>query len=180
MNKFNALEQQDNQNSYTPQLQELLRAQLKLSTNFCSLLEKEKKALVKMDIPLLAELVSKKDKELVKIQRLDENIQEISSRIALKDRKKKNVISSKLLDTIPFLSATGQEMVLTYQKKLSLLRNTILTANHINQKFASDTLGYLNDAVTLICNGITSDQTYNTASREQRSKSIPALVSREV
>ena len=67
-----------------------------------------------------------------------------------------------------------------YQKKLSRLRTAIVTANHVNQKFTSDTLGYLNDAVTLICNGITSDPTYNTTSQEQRNKSIPALVSREV
>lgn len=178
MKEFNAIEQQDNPNGYIPQLRELLLAQIKLSTDFCNLLEEEKKALAKMDIPALAELVSKKNRELARIQRLDENIQEISSRIALKDRKKKNV--SKLLDTIPFLSAAGQEMVLTYQKKLSLLRNTILTANHVNQRFTSDTLGYINDAVSFICNGIASDPTYNTTSQEQRSKSIPALVSREV
>lgn len=180
MNEFNAIKQQDNPNGYISQLRELLLAQIKLSTDFCSLLEEEKKALVKMDIPILAELVSKKDRELARIQRLDENIQEISSRIALKDGKKKNISASKLLDTVPFLSAAGQEMVLTYQKKLSLLRNNILTANHVNQRFANDTLGYINDAVSFICNGIASDLTYTTTSQAQRSKSIPALVSREV
>ena len=180
MNKSNVIEQQELPNGYIPQLRELLLTQVKLSTDFCSLLEEEKKALVKMDIPLLAEIVRKKDKELARIQRLDENIQEISSRIALKDRKKKNVTASKLLDTIPFLSADGQEIVLKYQKKLSLLRNNILTANHVNQRFANDTLGYINDAVSFICNGIASDPTYNITSQEQRSKSIPALVSREV
>jgi hypothetical protein len=180
MKEYNAIEQQNNPNGYIPRLRELLLAQVKLSTDFCGLLEKEKKALVKMDIPLLAELVSKKDRELARIQRLDENIQEISSRITLKDRKKKNVSTSKLLDTIPFLSAAGQEMVLMYQKKLSLLRNNILTANHVNQKFAHDTLGHINDAVSFICNGIAADPTYTTTSQEQKIKSIPALLSREV
>ena len=180
MNESNAIKQQDNPNGHIPQLRELLLAQVKLSTAFCNLLEEEKKALVKMDIPLLAELVRKKDRELARIQRLDENIQEVSSRIALKDRKKKEVSAVKLLDTIPFLSADGQEMVLKYQKKLSLLRNTILTTNHVNQRFTGDTLGYINDAISFICNGIASETLYNPARQEHRGKSIPALVSREV
>ncbi|MBW1791772.1 MAG: flagellar export chaperone FlgN [Deltaproteobacteria bacterium] len=176
----NTTENPANGHGYIPRLRELLLAHVKLSTDFCSLLEDEKKALVKMNIPILAELVRKKDRELARIQRLDENIQEVSSRITLKDRKKKNVSAVKLLDTIPFLSADGQDMVLTYQKKLSLLRNNILTANHVNQRFASDTLGYINDAVSFICNGITSETLYNPARQEHRGKSLPALVSREV
>lgn len=167
-----------NGHGYIPQLRELLRSQVKLSTEFCSLLEAEKHSLVIMDIPSLAELTRKKERDLARIQRLDENIQEVSRRIISGKKDASGTI--KLADTIPFLSQDEGLMVKEYQKKLSRLRTAIVTANHVNQKFTSDTLGYLNDAVTLICNGITSDPTYNTTSQEQRNKSIPALVSREV
>jgi len=165
-------------NGYIPQLQELLRSQVKLSTEFCSLLEAEKNALVIMDIPSLVELTRKKERDLARIQRLDENIQEVSRRIIESSKKTSGPV--KLLETIPFLNQTDGHTVKEFQKKLSQLRTAIATINHVNQKFTKDTLGYLDDAVTLICNGISSDPTYNPASQEQRNKSIPALVSREV
>lgn len=165
-------------NGYIPQLQELLRSQIKLSTEFCSLLEAEKNALVLMDIPSLVELSRKKERDLARIQRLDENIQEVSRRIIGSSKKTSSPI--KLMETIPFLNQTDGLTVKEFQKKLSQLRTAIVTANHVNQKFTKDTLGYLNDAVRLICNGITPDPTYNTASQEQRNKNIPALVNREV
>ena len=163
---------------YIPQLRELLRSQVKLSSEFCSLLEAEKKSLIIMDIPSLLTHTRKKERDLARIQRLDENIQEVIRKIIADRRNVSGVI--KLADTIPFLNQDDGRLVKKYLKKLSQLRTAITTANYVNQKFTSDTLGYLNDAVTLICNGIASDPTYNTTNQEKRSKSIPALVSREV
>ena len=162
-----------------PQLRELLDSQVQLSSNFCNLLEAEKKALIEMNISSLVDLARKKERELVRLQRLDENIQIIIQRIiSLAGGKISGPV--KLHDLLSFLNAGDKATVSDYHKKLSSLRTDILTANHINQHFASDTLGYLNDAVSFICNGISSDTLYNPKSREQRGKSYPALVSREV
>ena len=164
--------------SYFPQLKELLHSLVKLSAEFLSLLQAEKKALTGMNIPVLAEITRKKDMDLTRIQRLDENIQEISRRmIPATEKASENI---KLADTVPYLNKKDGLILEKYQKKLSLLRTEIVTANYVNKKFTNDTLGYLNDAVSLICNGIVSDPTYNSGSQEKKAKTIPALVSREV
>ena len=94
--------------------------------------------------------------------------------------KEKSPQPVKLTETIPFLNQEEGLIIKEYQKKLSRLRTAIVTANHINQQFTSDTLGYLNDAVSLICRGIVCDPLYNTSRKEQMGKNTPALVSREV
>lgn len=178
MNRPDQSEHPQTSNAYVPQLRQMLTAQEKLSTEFCRLLEDEKKSLVSMDIPSLVEITRKKDKDLSRIQRLDENIQEMIRRIA--SGKAKSTGPIKLSETIPFLDQDDALIVKEYQKKLSLLRNTILTANHINQRFASDTLGHINNAVSLICNGIASDPLYTKGRQKQNGKSLPTLVNREV
>jgi flagellar biosynthesis/type III secretory pathway chaperone len=178
MNRPNQSEHPQTSNAYVPQLRQMLTAQEKVSTEFCRLLEDEKKSLVSIDIPSLVEITRKKGKDLSRIQRLDENIQEMIRRIV--SGKGKSTGPIKLSETIPFLDQNEALMVKEYQKKLSRLRTAIVTANHVNQKFTMDTLGYLNDAVSLICKGIVSNPLYNTDRKEQMSKNTPALVSREV
>ena len=178
MNTLDHLEHSHTSNAHIAQLRQMLAAQEKLSTEFCSLLDAEKEALVSMDIPVLAEITRKKDRDLSRIQRLDENIQEVTHRIV--GEKEKSPQPVKLTETIPFLNQEEGLIIKEYQKKLSRLRTAIVTANHINQQFTSDTLGYLNDAVSLICRGIVCDPLYNTSRKEQMGKNTPALVSREV
>jgi flagellar biosynthesis/type III secretory pathway chaperone len=168
-----------NKKDFIPQLRELLDSQIQLSTNFCNLLEAEKQALIDMNISTLVDLARKKERELVRLQRLDENIQIMIDRIISAGGRKASG-PAKLNDILSFLNSNDKATVSEYHQKLSRIRTDISTANHINQRFAIDTLGYLNDAVSFICNGISSDTLYNTERQEQRGKSYPALVSREV
>jgi hypothetical protein len=86
----------------------------------------------------------------------------------------------KLAELIPFMTREQTLAVKKYRDQLAGLREKISSNNLINKRFASDTLGYLNDAISLICGEVTNDRLYSMRGRQQRKNSAPSLVSREV
>ena len=139
-----------------PLIFDILKRQISISANFLTLLEAEKNALVNMDMSSLISLTRLKERELSKMAQLDHSLQEVASQVVAIDNSRTSEVI-KLVELVPFMS---REQALTMKKlrdQLAALREKISDNNLINKRFTSDTLGYINDAISLICNEITSE-----------------------
>ena len=162
-----------------PLILDILKRQVTISTSFLALLQAEKTALVNMDMNALVSLTKKKEQELAKMAQLDHSLQEVAGKIVAGDNHIGNRVI-KLAELIPFMTREQTLSVKNYRDKLASLREKITDNNLINKRFASDTLGYINDAISLICGEIASPPLYSTQGRQGAANSAPALVSREV
>jgi flagellar biosynthesis/type III secretory pathway chaperone len=163
-----------------PLILDILKRQIAISTGFLAILEAEKNALVRMDVPVLISLTRQKENELAKIAQLDHSLQEVARRIVAPDTEHHPRII-KLAELIPFMTREQTLTVKKYRDQLAELREKISSNNLINKRFATDTLGYINDAIALICGEISGEPLYGGRPGRQRKRSaVPSLVSREV
>ncbi len=163
-----------------PLIFDIIKRQISISTNFLSLLEAEKTALVNVDMNSLISLTRLKERELSKMAQLDHSLQEVAGQVVVRDSGRTDKVI-KLIELIPFMSREQAFTMKKLRDQLSDLREKITANNLINKRFASDTLGYINDAISLICNEITSEPVYTIPGRQLSGSSpAPALVSREV
>lgn len=162
-----------------PLILDILKRQIAISTGFLAILEAEKTALVNMDVSSLISLTRKKEQELAKMAQLDHSLQEVARRILARDDNNRQQII-KLAELIPFMTREQTATVKQYRDQLAALREKISSNNLINKSFASATLGYINDAINLICGEFASTPLYASSSRRARPGNGPTLVSREV
>ncbi|MBI5557535.1 MAG: flagellar protein FlgN [Deltaproteobacteria bacterium] len=162
-----------------PLILDILKRQIVISTGFLAILEAEKTALINMDLNSLIPLTRKKESELAKMAQLDHSLQEVARRIVITDAKNATRLI-KLAELIPFMTREQTLAVKQYRDELASLREKISDNNLINKRFASDTLGYINDAISVICGDISSSRLYTTRGQSRRKSGAPALVSREV
>lgn len=160
---------------------DILKRQIAISGGFLTLLEMEKKALIDMDMSAIVSLSKRKEQELTKIQQLDHSLQEVAAQF-VPARTKSGNRTIKLAELIPFMTKEQTLAVKKYRDELVMLREKIATNNLINKRFANDTLGYINDAISLICGEIAGDSLYKNGMRGKTKNrhASPALVSREV
>lgn len=156
---------------------DILKRQISISTNFLTLLETEKQALIDMDMNAIITLTRHKENELAKMAQLDHSLQEVARQVVINDSNDKVI---KLIELIPFMSREQAVTLKKLRDQLAVLREKITDNNLINKHFASDTLGYINDAISLICNEITSEPAYHPGRQLASGSPAPALVSREV
>ncbi len=163
-----------------PLILDVLKRQISISANFLAILEAEKNALVNMEMSSLISLTRLKERELSKMAQLDHSLQEIAAQVVSTDSGRADEVI-KLVELVPFMSRKQAFTLKKLRDQLASLRENIASNNLINKRFASDTLGYINDAISLICNDVTSETAYNIGRRQLASGSpAPALVSREV
>ena len=171
---------QNDQSFPLPLILDILKRQIAISTGFLAILEAERNALVHMDVPTLISLTRQKENELAKIAQLDHSLQEVARRIVAADAGSHHK-TIKLAELIPFMTREQTLTVKKYRDQLAELREKISSNNLINKRFASDTLGYINDAISLICGEISGEPLYSgRPGRQQKRSAIPSLVSREV
>lgn len=158
-------------------LLDILDQQKDSCRNFLNLLASEKKALITTNVSGLLKLTRQKDQELQRLRNLDETIQDLIKQL-LADNHPNHPL--KLEDLITGLNDEQATIIQDYQKSLKKLRTRIHDANLINHNFSDQTLNHLNDAIGLICNGISGDPSYNqSGSASQPETNTPTLVSRE-
>jgi flagellar biosynthesis/type III secretory pathway chaperone len=158
---------------------DILKRQIAISTNFLTLLESEKQALIDMNMNAIIALTRHKENELAKMAQLDHSLQEVSRQAVISDNNDNDKII-KLVELIPFMSREQAVTLKKLRDQLAVLREKITDNNLINKHFASDSLGYINDAISLICNEITSEPAYHPGRQLPSGSPAPALVSREV
>ncbi len=161
-----------------PLILDILKRQILISTGFLVLLQEEKEALVNMNMNALISLTKRKEQELTKIAQLDHSLQEVAGQIVAKKAGGETVI--KLAELIPYMTREETIAVKKMRDQLASLREKITGNNLINKRFASDTLGYINDAISLICGEISSIPLYGIRGRKYQGNIGPALMSREV
>ena len=158
---------------------DILKRQITISANFLTLLEQEKQALINMDMNAIMALTRGKENELAKMAQLDHSLQEVARQLVADDKSGRDKII-KLVELLPFMSREQAVDLKKYRDQLAALRQKITDNNLINKRFACDTLGYINDAIALICNEITNEPAYHPGRGLAGSSPAPALVSREV
>lgn len=162
-----------------PLIFDILKRQITISTNFLTILEAEKNALVKMDTSSLISLTRLKERELSKMAQLDHSLQEVAGQVVAPDPARNNKVI-KLVELVPFMAREQALTMKGLRDQLAALREKITDNNLINKRFASDTLGYINDAISLIFNEITNEPGYHPGRQLSGNSPAPALVSREV
>ena len=156
---------------------ETLEQEVLLSQDMLAILHEEQKALVGMDLQALIHLSAKKENRLSRIQALDSQVAEMSK--ALRPDAPGN--TARLAALIPLLNPEEGKKLGQYRKKLTGLREEILSRNQINRHFAADVKKYLNDAISLITSGIADRPMYGFTGRSKHaSLNQPSLISREV
>ncbi|MFA6497860.1 MAG: flagellar export chaperone FlgN [Desulfurivibrionaceae bacterium] len=156
---------------------EALEQEVLLSQDMLTILSEEQKALVAMDMQALIRLSSKKENRLNRIQALDSLLAEMAGTFHPNTHEK----SARLAALIPLLNSEEGGKLAQYRKKLTGLREEILSRNQINKHFAADVKTYLHDAITLITSGIADRPMYGlTGLSRKPSLNQPSLISREV
>ena len=166
-------------NSKTPHFTKLianLQKQIKFSKIFISLLDKEQKALIEMDIDTLIAISKQKKSGVRQMVYVDEQIREATRAIA-NNLEKEELTLKQLCTILPENDARKIEIGATLLKKIRL---KIEEKNYINFRFTHDTLHYLSDAIRLISDGVATDPIYSTCGLGKAASVAPTLISREV
>ncbi len=160
-------------------LQSSIERQLELAEEVLAITKTEKESLIKVDTDSLFNLARAKSDKLDLIAVVDREIRAELDDIA-PDLGITQSTPLKLLDLLPFLNAEEAALIRKRKDKLAGLREEIINDNIVNKQFTTNVLGYLEDAVALIVNGIQENPVYNRQKREQTDRSRPALLNREI
>ncbi|MFP3982620.1 MAG: flagellar export chaperone FlgN [Desulfurivibrionaceae bacterium] len=156
-----------------------LDKQIELTEEVLAITRAEKEALVNMDEDSLFSLARSKNNKLDTIAANDTEIKQKLAEIAPDTGAGQNG-SFKLLDLAPLLEADESARITKKRNRLAELRKKIINDNVVNKKFSSNVLGYIEDAISLIVNGIQENSTYNRQKQGTTETSRPALLSREI
>lgn len=154
----------------------LLAKQIQNCEEMLALLSDEKKALLIMDTSALLSLSSMKERQLSRIQALDENLTGMAGDIA----QTFGLPAAGLSSLTPHLQPEDAKDLARLRKTLLHLQEEILSRNLLNKKFAQETRSFLGDAISLITGAIHQDQGYTTKGLNRSSKNQPSFISREV
>ncbi len=164
-------------NTIPKKLFDILEMEIKLSNDLLAIIKDEKKALVDVDLEALVSLSSRKENQLQRIQMYDESLQ-VLMRKTVNAPEAENIN----LSAIKHLAGNDEEAerLEGCRANLSNLRQEIIDGNLFNKRFASDTLGYLSDAISLITGAIHEHSLYSQKGNTANGSKSPALISREV
>ena len=164
------------QTPHFKKLMENMQKQIKFSKIFVSILDKEQRALIDMDMPTLMTLSKQKESGMRQMLYVDEQIKEATNAIA--NAPDEHGATIKEICTI--LPATDAEKITIGSTLLKKIRLQIEEKNYINFRFTHDTLQYLGDAIRLISDGVATDPIYSTRGLGKAASVAPTLISREV
>ena len=164
----------------------LLGKEISCSDEFLLLLEEEQQAILKMDVAALIALSKRKMKQLERLQHLDKSVekrveslfedQAVTRRPAGKKESGKIVHLSAIADMSP---QEHREKLYQSKEQLVARRRAIDDKNFINKRLVEDSLGFLNDAISLFTPA-NNEPAYRKKSGSRKNKFQPALISRAV
>lgn len=164
----------------------LLDREISCTDAFLALLEEERQALLKMDVTALMGISRKKTRQLERLQQLDRSMEErvqslLKRQAAFSDQAKKGdngkiVRLSAIAELCP---GEHKKKLCQGRDQLAARRSAIADKNYINKRLVEDSLGYLNDAISLLT-GAGRKPVYGRKAGNNRNKNQPALISRAV
>ncbi len=166
----------ENQKPHFAKLMASLQKQIKFSKIFITVLDKEQKALLDMDMASLLTLSKQKESGVRQMTYVDEQIKEATQAL-LNAPEEQTVTLKEVCTVLPEKDAHKIEIGATLLKKI---RRQIEEKNYINFRFTHDTLQYLGDAIRLISDGVSTDPIYSIQGLGRAASVAPALISREV
>lgn len=155
---------------------EILNNEETLSNELLDLLDQEQTALTAVDLKGLISLSQKKHDVAARIQNLDETVQHVAGKILPEDERK--IVRLKSLESE--LSTDEAGKIRGFRERLTRLRQKIQDCNLVNKKFAEDTLGYINDGISLITGAVAEHGMYQSRGGHKKAHNGPVLISREV
>lgn len=163
----------------------MLDKELSSADDILLLLEEEFQALLGMDMASLVSLSKKKMNQLARMERLDSSVQERINGILLRTGKRREEKSpatgEKIVDissVAEMLEAGGRQKLQQKKDMLREKRRAIADKNYINKKLVEDSLGYLNDAISLLTTR-PEEPGYSKKTGKKKASS-PAFLSRAV
>jgi len=166
-----------------------LEINMKLSQDILDVIDKEGEALKKMDTQSLYRLTNQKEHLLAKIQYLDKSLHGIVDELTGDSIKEPEVqygssqipLSGRLSALDKTLDSDKIEQIARYKKKVNTLREKIQKRSFINKRFTEDTLGYINDAISLITETAVGNKTYGARGKTYAQGQVnPTVISKEV
>lgn len=171
--------QENNQNRINPaKLLDIFNRQIILGKEFLKLLAEEKTALIEMDMQVLISLSQQKEQQLLRLQTLDQELQEESRRLWPENKGNNKII--KLAALAPLVKEEEYKRLNNCRESLTELHAEIQTKNLFNKQFAEDTGKFLSDAIKLISNAVADHPTYSTNGMRKKPGMQYNLLSREV
>ncbi len=155
---------------------EILGSEENLSNELLNLLDQEQTALTAVDLKGLISLSQKKNKLAVQIHNLDETIQHVAKKMLGEDDR--NIVKLSSLESKVDTAEAGK--LKGFRQRLNDLRRKIHDCNMINKKFAEDTLGYINDGISMISGAVAAEGEYQGRVGLNRASNGPVLINREV
>ena len=163
----------------------LLGKGISWSDELLALLEEELQAILKVDMVSLRSLCKQKMHLVDRLQQLDRSVAEqaealsggqtVSRRQTGKNEGKASVHLAILAESSP---QEQKERLCRSRDRFVSRRRAIADKNHINRRLLEDSLGYLNDAISLLTR--TSNEPSYGRKAGGKNKSYPVLVSRAV
>ena len=139
-----------------------LNVSLKLSQDLFLLLADENAALRAMATQELFRISRQKMSLLARLNYVDE-------------------VLGRLLPEATEASSERRQLIGQYQRRLNQVRRAIQDQNLINKRLTEDTLGYLNDAISLLTRPAREESVYRAPGRTPgRNLTLPSVISRAV
>lgn len=164
----------------------LLGKGISCSDEFLALLEEELQAILKMDVRGLMSLSKRKARLVDRLQQLDRAVAMQAEAQHPEQRVASRKTMAKEGDTVVHLTAVAESCPKGQKEKLSrcreqfvVRRSAIIDKNYINRRLIEDSLGYLNDAISLLTR-TSNDPSYGKSAGGKKNKSQPVMVSRAV
>ena len=164
----------------------MLDKELVYADEILVLLEEELQALIDMDMSALVSLSKKKMNQMLRMQRLDSSVQEkinaVQARNGTRGDEKGAASGEKIVDissVADLLEAGIKEKLWQKKEALREKRRAIADKNYINKRMVEDSLGYLNDAISLLTTR-PDESGYGKRKTGKKTSCSPAFLSRAV
>lgn len=164
----------------------LLGKEIAFSDEFLVLLEEERQAIIKMDVATLVTISRRKMLQLDQLQDLDKSVEKRAESLlkgrTVSRRRPQEKRSGKIVHLSAIAEISPQEhrkVLLQSKEQLAARRRAIDDKNFINKRLVEDSLGYLNDAISLFT-PVSNEPAYGKRSGGRKNKFQPALISRAV
>ena len=153
-----------------------LEKEISLCEELVAVLDREKAALIAMEMQELIRLSDLKQNLTKRISQQDECLRE--SIVDLVNNADGQVV--KLSAIVPAIGDDEAADLAKYREKLASLRFKIEDRNLVNRRFAEETLSYIGDAISMITGAIVEHTSYESRGNNRAATPAPAMISREV
>jgi len=160
-----------------PRLHEALREETLLAGEILALMEREKDALVRMDMQAIMDLSIRKEAQVARMQGLDEQVRQIAASFLGSPAD----APARLRDLLACLDREEGALLEQQRLRLAGLREQILERTLVHRNFVEESRTFFNDAIATVMSSVAERPMYGrNKAFGKPSMAQPSFVSREV